>query len=206
MARKKTRFQWARGEDEGDEGEVFGYPGRRDRTAERDEARELDALALRLAGLTTGQRAALPLDQDLLAELQLLSDLSGQSAHRRQLLRVQGLLRAADLDTLQAALAGDTPEAARIRVLERLRQSLLDGSDDDLQAFVDRHPRADRQVLRGLIRQARGEGPRARKASKKLFQRLKLLVPVDEAVPTAAAAATASIDDPPAPKKPGTAG
>ena len=71
-----------------------------------------------------------------------------------------------------AALAG-LEQDQRLRALERWRDRLVAGDDSDLQAFIEDHPAADRQRLRALLRQARGEGKGAAKAMKAVFQELK---------------------------------
>ena len=177
MGRKKSHFQWTR-DDQADEARVPAV--RRDRTTERAFNRSLDALALRMAAMTPGQRRQLPLDPDLLAAIDHLDDLGTKTAHRRQLIRVQGLLRFADLEALEAALAGATAEAARGHALERWRDRLIGGGEDDLQAFVAEHPDADRQQLRSLARTARGESPAAKRAARRLYQALKAQDAVEE--------------------------
>jgi len=168
MARKKTRYQWTT-----EEGEVYEPVERRDRNELRAQNQALEELALRLASMTVGERQRLPLDEYVLDEIELLARLGPKSARRRQLLRVQAHLRAADLDALEAALAGAGQDDAKLNALERWRSKLIDGGDDALTAFVDAHPSADRQRIRALIRQARKQGPAAKKAARSLFQVLK---------------------------------
>jgi len=181
MARKKTAFQWAR-DDQPDQ--VAPRVHRRNRTVIRAENRALDDLALRLAALTPGQRAPLQLDPHLNEEVELLARLGRKTAHRRQLIRVQGLLRLQDIEAIQAALDGDTTQQALTVALERWRSDLLDGGDDQLQAFVDAYPLADRQQLRSLIRSAAeqdGAKDSTREAARRLYQALKAAAQTSEA-------------------------
>ena len=175
MARKKKSFQWS-----ADATEVEEPVERRDRKEERAQNRALDRLALRLASLTLGERTRLPLDDQLLEELALLASLGPQSAHRRQLLRVQGLLRVADLAAIEAGLAGEVQDDARLWSTERWRSRIIAGGDAELEAYVAEHPGADRQHLRSLARQARGQGPAAAGAARRLFQAMKADVPIGE--------------------------
>ncbi len=168
MARKKTRYQWT-----SEEGEVYEPVERRDRNELRAHNQALEELALRLASMTSGQRQRLPLDPFVLEEIDLLARLGPKSARRRQLLRVQAHLRAADLEVLEAALAGAGQDDAMLNALERWRGKLLEGGDDALNAFMDAHPAADRQRIRALIRQAKKPGPSGKKAKRSLFQVLK---------------------------------
>lgn len=177
MGRKKSHFEWTR-DDQPDEARVRAL--RRDRTGERLFNRDLDALALRMAAMTPGQRRQLPLDPDLREAIDHLADLGTKTAHRRQLIYVQGLLRFVDIEELEAALAGETADVARGHALERWRDRLLSGGEEDLQAFVVEHPTADRQQLRSLVRAARGEGQQTRRAARRLYQALKAEAPREE--------------------------
>ena len=167
MGRKSKGFQWVR-EDQPDQALV--PPGRRDREFDRAEAFALDDLALRLAALSPGQRSWLDLGDELEAEVAMLAALAGKTAHRRQLIRVQGLLRDADPQAIEAAMAAGSPGEQAARARERWRSRLVQGDDQDLQAFLDTFPSADRQQLRTLVRQARGEGPAAASAFRRLFR------------------------------------
>ncbi len=173
MARKRQRYQSRSAGDDNDE--QVEPP---DRDEELFESRALAKLALRLAGMTADQRQQLPLDDLLQEEIAVLARLGRKTAHRRQLLRVQGLLRAADVHELRARLAGSVQEDARHRALERVRGKLIDGGDAELEVYLAAHPAADRQQLRSLIRQARKEGPAAKKAARRLFQLLKAVPPI----------------------------
>lgn len=171
MARKRRSHQWTQDED------AMPEPAeRRDRNEERSQEKELRALALRLAAMTPAQRQQLPLDELLLDEIVHLAGLGRKSAHRRQLLRVQGLLRLEDLDPLLAHLEGATEDRGRLLGLERWRARLLEGGDADLSAYIEAHPSVDRQRLRALIRQARREGHGGKDAARRLFQLLKAAV------------------------------
>ena len=175
MARKKNRFQWT-----GDADELPQRAERRDQNEARLEKRQLTDLALRLARLTAGELERLELDELLVDEIVMLAGLGAQSARRRQLLRVQGLLRGVDVSAVEARLAGSSRDDARLRALERWRGVLIAGGDAELEAYLGAHPSADRQRLRSLVRRARGEGPTASKAARRLFQVMKADVPVDE--------------------------
>lgn len=172
MPRKKPTHQWTR-----DDPDAFEPAERLDRNEERIQEQALRALATRLAGLPPGHLQRLPLDEQLVAEITHLADLGRTSAHRRQLLRVQGLLRQVELAPLEAALAGFTPDQARLRSLERWRTALIEGGDTELDAFILAHPLVDRQRMRTLIRQARKEGPAAAGAARALFRLMKGTAP-----------------------------
>ena len=144
---------------------------RRDAVQNKAEKKALDAVTRRLLALPPSKRAKLELDEDLLDELELLEKQGPKSSRRRQMLRLQGLLRAVDIEALTTKLDDDGGDADAS--LERWRRKLLAGGDEELQAFLDEHPGADRQELRSLVRRARGEGPAAQRAFKRLYQVLK---------------------------------
>ena len=174
MARKKRGFEWMR---EDQEGEAITHVQRRDQTAARAERRALEDLAQRLVAMPTGRLTKLPLDEETLEALAVLARQGPKSSRRRQLLRVQAHLRPLDIEALEAAIAGATQDTTRLQLLERWRRKLIEGGDDQLQAFVDAHPTADRQRLRALTRQSRGQGPVAARAARRLFQVMKEATP-----------------------------
>jgi ribosome-associated protein len=146
------------------------------RTTHR-QARQADdrvmQIALTLLARTEQQRAELDLPEVLLKALATDARLDGEprNRHRR---RIKSLLRGMDdLDALQEAMRAETTDERRTRELERWRTRLLEGTDDDLQAFVEAHPSAVRTTLRTMIRAARPETPAGLKARKKLYATLK---------------------------------
>jgi ribosome-associated protein len=175
MARKKQRYQWT-----AEDGELPPVNERRDRTEAKSEREALVNLARRLEAMPAGARARLPLDEQALESIVLLRSLGPQSAHRRQMLRVVKLLRGADIEAIEAALAGTAPDAAETRGAERWRRALLEGDDEALREYLEAHPGVDRQRLRSLIRQARKPGTAAKGAARKLFLLLKDAVPMGE--------------------------
>lgn len=185
MGRKKTTFYEVR---EGSKGfEIVLNTEVADAIAEEEEAgerrperglhreamRDLKLLANRLAKLPRSARRALPLDEDILDQLDKVADAGVSSERRRFLMRLKLLMRDIDFDKLQAALDGDTPAAALSRELERWRTRILNGGNEDIHAFLEVFPGGDSQQIRAAAREARGEGPNASRANRKLFQLLK---------------------------------
>jgi ribosome-associated protein len=127
----------------------------------------------RLAQASSSTRAALPLDDETRATLDKLAGMSRTPARGRLARRVKQLLRTADLAAIEQALDGASPLDLHYQTLERWRTRLIDGDDEDLQAFLDQYPDGDRQQLRALVRGATGEGKVAEKARRALFQALK---------------------------------
>lgn len=147
-------------------------PRRAIRSEHRSQMLDLKALANRLAALPMGQRRTLPLDDELQDQLDHLATVVG-SDRRRVVMRTKLLLDAVDMVKLEAALAGDTPAAARDRACVQWRTRMIAGGDPVIQAFLEVHPRADRQAIRTSAREAGGEGHMAERARVRLLQLLR---------------------------------
>ena len=78
-------------------------------------------------------------------------------------------------DALDAAAAPSRRETARLHALEHWRERLLEEGDDALADFIAEHPRADRQRLRQLARNALEERRRNKppRAFRELFRELR---------------------------------
>mgnify|MGYP002403688820 CR=1 FL=1 len=163
----------------------------------------LQKLGQRLVDLPREKLAQLPLAErlhDAIVEAQRIKSHEGR---RRQLQYVGKLMRDADGPAIAAQLNewdnGSREHAAHFHALERWRDRLLQ-DDAELTAFVARHPAADIQHVRALIRAARkeaagnaqlapGREPQ-RKHYRALFQEIKrLLEPGAPADPHAGAQA-----------------
>ena len=168
MAKKNRGFTWVRE----DVNEAPLAPAqRRDIHEERALKSHLKALAQRLVAVKPEQRARLPLDAELLAAVEVLAAQGPKPSRRRQLLRVQRLLRERDLAAVEAALEGGlSAEPGHHPAVVAWQQRLSDDGDAAIQEFIRTHPSADRQQLRALTRQARGEGKAARRAKRSLLQ------------------------------------
>lgn len=139
----------------------------------RESMRDMKLLCNRMAKLPRFARRALPLAPEILDQLDAVADAGVSNERRRLLMRLKLLMRDVDLDAIDAALDGDTPAASRSRELERWRTKILAGGDDELQAFVTLYPGGDMQRMRLAAREARGTGPAAARALKRLFVLLK---------------------------------
>ena len=170
MGKKRKGFQWQRDDQPG---EALEPVVRFESSAKNSDNEELSILTHRLIDLPAGRRARLPVDDELKEAITHLIKLGGQSATRRQMLRVKHLLRLEDREAVAAFIDGDSDDAARGVNLERWRERILAGGDDELSAFLERFPGGDRQRLRTLSRQARGTGPAAQRAARRLFQEMK---------------------------------
>ncbi len=143
------------------------------RNEHRARMMALKDLGNRIAKLPPGMRRDLPMSDALRVEIEALVEAGERPDRRRVLMRVQRQLGVSDIARLEAALTGDTPAAALERRLAMWRTRILEGGDPAIQDFVAEHPAADRQAIRSLAREARGEGSGAKSASNRLLQKLR---------------------------------
>lgn len=161
-------------------GEYFGPS----RSQQRREALEVLELGERLASLSDAQLARLPIPDTLLPHIVETRRITSHIARKRQLAYLAKQMRREDEETLHAIrdaldAQGETArrEVAAIHRVEQWRERLLDGGDEALAQLLDQHPRADRQHLRQLVRNALQER-RLNKpphAYRELFRELRAL-------------------------------
>ena len=188
-----------RGKDP-DTGEYFGPS----RSQQRREALEVLELGERLALLSDAQLARLPIPDTLLPHIVETRRITSHIARKRQLAYLAKQMRREDEETLHAIrdaldAQGETArrEVAAIHRVEQWRERLLDGGDEALAQLLDQHPRADRQHLRQLVRNALQER-RLNKpphAYRELFRELRALRVVGTESATDADADTDTDDD-----------
>ena len=169
MARKRSPFQWVA---DGVEGQAHVPQPRPDRNAAREEGASLEDLAVALSRLPPERRASLPLRPEVQEQLELLSQMSLDGARRRQIRHVSRMMRGDELDEVRATLAGEGPPDAFLLAAQAWLRRLLDEGDEAVQALLDIAPALDRQQVRNLLRQARGEGPPAARAARRLEELL----------------------------------
>ena len=150
----------------------------------RREALDVLKLAQALAAMSDAQLAHVPLDDDLRAEVQRTRAVTQQIARKRQTQYLAKQLRKLDdgeLEAIRAALEHDRDharrEAAALHRVESWRERLIAEGDDALGELVQQFPQCDRQHLRQLARQARGERDAGRPphAQRELFRALREL-------------------------------
>ena len=174
--------------EETPEPEDLGRPIRREH---RNNMIDLKALTNQISRLPQAVRRRLPLDEDVQAQLDRLAAADPRSDRRRVLMRAKLLLGGADLVRLHAALAGDTVAAAWDRESDRWRTRLIAGADADLQSFVEAYPGADRLAIRTSLREARGKGPAAVRATNRLLHLVRAAAVPDPAADEAGGDAVA---------------
>jgi len=155
------------------------------RSQRRREALDVLKLAQQLAGLSDAQLKSVPLSEDLLDETRRARAVTQQIAHKRQVQFLAKQMRKLDdeeLGAIRAALENDRElarrEAAGLHRIEGWRQRLIEDGDEALGELIAQYPHADRQLLRQLARNARGERERNKPlhAYHELFRALRDLV------------------------------
>ncbi len=124
--------------------------------------RKRDMTALQKLGqdLTTlgkKQLEKLPLPDSLIAALAEYQRLpNSNEARRRQLQFIGRVMRDANHDEIQAELdkmrTPDRTQVRRAQLIEEWGDRLLDGEEDDINAFVALWPLAERQAIRQIVR------------------------------------------------------
>jgi len=178
MPKKQKRDLFVPEEFDDREDKVSKSQMKRDMTALQNMGEELAALgdaAVREAGLTPEAEAA----------LLLIKKLKGHEARRRHLQYVGKLMRACDTarasEIIEEARQGRSVKTAEFHRVERLRDRLLDGDDDLLQALFDANP-DEGQRLRQITLSARREkaSDKPPKDARALFKLLRGLAEPEE--------------------------
>jgi ribosome-associated protein len=125
------------------------------------DARAKKSLAAALLQLSTSQLSRIPLENDVLLAIREVHKIRSHGARRRQLQYLAKLIRRVDTAAIVAAVEDIQSEArgltARQHRTEVWRDALMEQGDDALSELLRRHPMADAQHLRQLIRNARHE-------------------------------------------------
>lgn len=124
------------------------------------DAEELKRLGLELVELGKNALDKIPLDDDLLAAIELAQKIK-KEGRRRQLQLIGKMMRSRDVEPIRQALDKlknrHNQQVFLFHKLEALRDRLVDEGDDAISDVLKLYPEADRQQLRGLIRNAQKE-------------------------------------------------
>jgi ribosome-associated protein len=149
------------------------------KSALKREMQALQDLGKQLMDLPEPHFNRMPLSEDMREAMALYKRLKHNEAKRRQLQYIGKHMPREAVDDIQSALEEIENENKRFRQhfheLEQQRDALVQGSNDDLTAFMDQHPDLDKQQLRNLVRQAKKELSQKKSpaASRKLFRFLR---------------------------------
>lgn len=145
------------------------------KTQVKREMHVLQEFGRELTRLPDAVLVKLDLDDELLEEIRLGRTLK-QSAHKRQIKHLGGMLRERDAGAIRDRLATiQRPKKEEVQAfheVEDWRDRLVSGDDSVFDELRNRFPGLDRQHVRQLIRNARSEqekgGPP--RASRQLFR------------------------------------
>jgi len=155
------------------------FDGEKSKTQIKRELHALVELGERLTTLKADTLARLPLTDALRKALAEASKHTAHIARKRHMSFVGKLMRDQDIEAITAVidqLDSSTREYnERFHGLERWRDRLVDGNDEDLERFVNEYPDTDRQHLRSLIRHAQHEKARGKPpaAARKVFKYIR---------------------------------
>lgn len=152
------------------------------KTQRKNAMNALQDLGAELVKLSRDRLKKMDLPERLLQEILEAQRLTANGAIRRQMQFIGKLMRDVDAEPIIEQLAvikGESATAkAEFHALERWRERLLE-DDAALTEWLARHPAADIQQMRQLIRNARRESAAGKppKSSRQLFRLLRDTAP-----------------------------
>ncbi|WP_145475767.1 ribosome biogenesis factor YjgA [Yersinia similis] len=144
------------------------------------DAEVLKDLGTELVDLGKNALERIPLDEDLLAAIELAQKIK-KEGRRRQIQLIGKMLRARDVEPIQTALDKlknrHNQQVSLFHKLETLRDRLIAEGDDAIPTVLELYPDADRQQLRSLVRNAQKEqaANKPPKSFRQIFQYLREL-------------------------------
>ncbi len=152
------------------------------KTKIKKQMHELQDLGAELVGLGKDQLAQLDIPENLRDAIREMHRINKFGAQRRQMQYIGKLMRDVETAPIIAKLNAwkgiSQQHIGYMHQLERWRERLLE-SDDALTELLARHPEADAQKLRTLIRntQKEREAQKPTKHFRELFQVLREIIP-----------------------------
>lgn len=147
----------------------------------------LQELGQAIVGLSEGQLATIPLEDEILADaIHTARRIKHREGLRRQMQYIGKLMRKIDTEDIAIAYKklqdGRKQQARQFHDLELWRDKLITSGQAAIQEVLEKFPSADRQHLRQLILQAQKEQSteKAPAAARKLFRYLRELSELDE--------------------------
>lgn len=151
------------------------------KTKLKKDMHALQEIGERLVELDAKQLAEFDLPESLADAIRFARTIDKHGARRRQLQYIGKLMRQVDVSPIQEKLATwhqtSLQQTARLHHLERWRERLLN-DDAAFTEFAQKHPNADLQQLRVLIRNTHKEktANKPPKSYRLLFQALQLVI------------------------------
>lgn len=161
-------------EDQNDDDEIIWVS----KSEIKRDAEILKDLGSELVDLGKNALERIPLDEDLLAAIQLAQKIK-KEGRRRQIQLIGKILRRRDIEPIQTALDKlknrHDQQTFLFHKLEALRDRLITEGDDAILAVLALYPHADRQQLRSLVRNAQKEKATGKPAQalRQIFQYLR---------------------------------
>ena len=144
------------------------------------DAEALKVLGVELVELGTNALDKIPLDEELLAAIELAQRIK-KEGRRRQIQLIGKMLRSRDAQPIEQALDKlknrHNQQITLFHKLENLRDRLIEHGDDAVEDVMAIYPEADRQQLRSLVRNAQKEkiANKPAKTSRQIFQYLRIV-------------------------------
>jgi len=156
------------------------------KTEIKREVHALKAIGEKLNGLKPEQLDKVPMSDTLRAAIDESRRIKPRSnAMKRHLGYIGRLMQTEDAEAIQQAIdqfaAGTQAHTAAFHKLERWRDRLISGANDELQAYIEAYPEADIQHLRQLVRNAKKEAGKEQPnpgPARKLFKYLRELADI----------------------------
>lgn len=155
------------------------------KTQLKQAAENLKKIGLELVDLTKGEREKIPLDDELLACIDLCTRINRKKdGFRRQLQLIGKKLRSRDVEPIELALANlkssHTLTNKHFHALERLRDDIIQAGDDGINKAITQYPQLERQKLRQMLRTAQKETTENKPpaAAREIFQYLRNEIPL----------------------------
>ncbi len=134
------------------------YTDDKSRTEIKNEANELQRLGERLISLTSQQLSCIDIPEELKDAVLAAKTISSNKAKRRQHQFIGSLMRQIDpepvVKAIQAIESGLGLKKNKSNTIEQLLDGLVSGDKTVAESILAKHPGADRQRLRQLIRNA----------------------------------------------------
>jgi ribosome-associated protein len=153
------------------------------KSEKKRQAEDMQVIARALMKLSDNQRKKVPMSDALQDAIILAIKIKNtKEGFRRQMQLVAKILRNNNVDAIRTGIQEFDLRHKRSDVaamkLELVRDAMLKKGDDSVNDFIVKHPDADRQKLRQLIRQANKEAKleKPAKSSKELFQYIKQVI------------------------------
>lgn len=161
-----------------DAGDAFADAARPSKTQRKKQSHALQDLGEEIVKLPESRLEALPIDDTLRDAIRSYRETRSHEGRRRQMQYIGKLMRRADPEPLQEAVAamklGPAQDSLVLHEAEHWRSALIAG-DEALTRWAAEHPQGDVQQLRSLVRAARKDAAatpeqRSGRAYRELFR------------------------------------